>query len=230
MQQGFFPSGEESCTMFCFPCELAQTMSEQLWPNSGRSLGHEDLKLKILGTDRPLIHARYQEPCNPQVLQWWCPSLSFSNQDVLAGCGGTGKESKQMLVSCTQEVISRLNTRSKFAGKCYTRECQGGHAVLSQPILIGAVPACSSPASTAASLEVQMECPQNSPQAIRKGGSFFISVLLHCNEAKRPALGLSVSHPSITPQLIDSSLLFFQKHSINSWETNCISPKFSQLG
>lgn len=33
--------------MFCFPCELAQTTSEQVWANSGRSLGHRDPKLQI---------------------------------------------------------------------------------------------------------------------------------------------------------------------------------------
>lgn len=99
--------------------------------------------------------------------------------------------------------------------------------VPSQPILIGAMPACFSPSSIAASLEVQTRCPQNSPQAIRKGGCFFIYVLLHCNAARAPVLGLSISHPSITHQLIDSSLLSFRKHSINHWETNYTSPKFS---
>lgn len=106
MQQGSFPSGEESCTIICFPCELAQTMFEQLWANSGRSLAHKDPELQILGTDGPPHPYKISGATQPTGTSRMMPSLSFINQDVLAGCGGAGKESKQMLVSCSQEVIS----------------------------------------------------------------------------------------------------------------------------
>lgn len=103
-----------------------------------------------LGTDRPPIHTKSQEPGNPQVIFWFPSVTKMSCQDVVEL---ERKASRCWLLSCSQKVISGLNTGSKFAERCYTRECQGVWAVLSQPILIGAVPA-SSPTSVATSLDV----------------------------------------------------------------------------